>query len=144
VYVYFCKQYWKWVSMYFYLQSAPIYFLLAICPHLFCIGGNLSPYIFYWQFVPYIVYWQSVPKYFLGARYPHIFFILRIFLIVKHSSHTALEDFFLLFLPFLFSLFLLQARHGRLRRYSSIFLSSVTEDPSNASNSLLLSELLTI
>ena len=73
-------------------QSVPIYFVLAICPHI-CIG-NLSPYTFYWQGVPiyfllarcphilfigkvspYTFYWQGVPIYFLLARCPHILFI---------------------------------------------------------------------
>ncbi len=43
----------------------------------------------------------------------------------------------------LFFLILLQARYGRFRRYSSIFLLSVNGDP-NDSISLLLSELLTM
>jgi hypothetical protein len=116
----------------FYLQSVPIYWLMAICPHIFFIG-KVSPYIFYWQSVPvyfllakcphiffigkvsqYIFYWQSVPIYF----YPLGYFLLRNIL-----SHTALEFFFFFFsfsfLPFvcLFFLFLLQARHGTFRRY---------------------------
>jgi hypothetical protein len=103
----FCNSVWKLSPVYFYLQSVPIYFLLALCPHIFCIG-NLSPYIFYWQSVPiycllakcpcflfigkvspYFVYWQDVHIFCLLARFPHIFFILGIFLIVKHSSHTV-------------------------------------------------------
>jgi hypothetical protein len=92
VYIYFCKQYWKSVS---------IYCLFANCPRIFFIG-KVSPCIFYWQ---------SVPMHFSLAKCPHIFFILRIFLIVKHSSHTALKNFCsslffspFSFLPFLFSL----------------------------------------
>ena len=32
----------------FYWQCDPIYFLLAVCPHIFFIG-NVSPYTFCWQ-----------------------------------------------------------------------------------------------
>ena len=49
----------------FYWHSVPIYFVLAICPHIFFIG-KVSPYIFYWQ---------SVPIYCLLAKYPHILLI---------------------------------------------------------------------
>ena len=111
VYIYICKQYWK---------SVPILFI-----------GNLSP----GKVSPCIFYWQSVPMHFVLANCPHEFLSFGIFSIVKHSSHTALGIFFFSFLPFLFSLFfspfsfllflclfflfLLQARHGRFRGYSS-------------------------
>jgi hypothetical protein len=55
LYIYSCKQYWKRVLMYFYLQFVRIFSI-----------GKVSPYIFYWQ---------SVPIYFLLAKSPHVFFI---------------------------------------------------------------------
>ncbi len=106
--------YWQSVPR----QSVPMHFLLARCPHAFCIG-NLSPCIFYWQ---------SVPMHFVLANCPHEFFILwdifwycetffiysiRVFSFLFFSPSS-----FLLFLC-LFFLFLLQARHGRFREYST-------------------------
>ncbi len=58
-----------------YWLFVPIYSVLVMCPHIFCIG-NVSPYI---------LYWQCVPVYFVLAMCLNIFCILRIFPIVNHS-----------------------------------------------------------
>ncbi len=93
------------VPMHFYWQSVTMHFLLAKCPHAFCIG-NLSPCIFsIGKVSPCILYWQSVPMHFLLAKRPHIFFILwDIFWYCETFFTYSIRDFFS-FLPFLFSLF---------------------------------------
>ena len=91
----------------FYWQCVPIYFALAMCPHIFFI---LRIFII------------------VDNSFKHR---IRFFVISPFSSLPFLRCVCLFFL------FLLQERHERFRRHSRISLSSVNEDTNDSISLLL-------